>query len=171
MTGLALRSPSEEATRGVGRALGGALLPGLTVLLTGDLGAGKTVLVRGVGDALGARGVRSPSFTLVNEYPTSRLLLFHADLYRLDEGGADALGLEEYVGSPDAALLVEWPERWARAPQENVLDITIAALDEEARLLTFRAAGELAERALGALAASGAEVPGLVRVESGEGRR
>ena len=67
MTTLALRSSSEGVTRNLGRLLGRVLKPGVTVFLRGDLGAGKTVLVRGVGDALGAKGVRSPSFTLVNE--------------------------------------------------------------------------------------------------------
>ena len=84
MTTLTLRSSSEGATRNLGRLLGRVLRPGVTVLLRGDLGAGKTVLVRGVGDELGAKGVRSPSFTLVNEYRTPGLLLVHADLYRLD---------------------------------------------------------------------------------------
>lgn len=167
MTSLALRSSSEEATRNLGRLLGRVLKPGVTVFLRGDLGAGKTVLARGVGDALGAKGVRSPSFTLVNEYRTPGLLLVHADLYRLDAAGADALGLEEYAGLPDAALLVEWPDRWSFPPQEDVLDVRIEALDEGARRLSLSAAGTGAEELLQALAeAVRAGCPG---VEVGEG--
>ena len=64
-------SRSEASTRRLGRVLGTALLPGVTVLLSGDLGAGKTAFVKGVGDALGVAGVRSPSFTLINEYRTA----------------------------------------------------------------------------------------------------
>lgn len=152
MTALTLRSSSEGATRNLGRLLGRALRPGVAVLLRGDLGAGKTVLVRGVGDELGAKGVRSPSFTLVNEYRTPALLLVHADLYRLDAGGADALGLEEYAGLPDAALLVEWPDRWSFPPREDVLDVRIEALDEGTRRLSLSAAGAGAEGVLRALA-------------------
>lgn len=167
MMALTLRSSSEEATRKLGRLLGWVLRPGVTVLLRGDLGAGKTVLVRGVGDALGAKGVRSPSFTLVNEYRTPGLLLVHADLYRLDAAGADALGLEEYAGLPDAALLVEWPDRWSFPPREDVLDVRIEALDEGARRLSLSAAGTGAEKLLQALAE--AVRAGGPDVEVGEG--
>ena len=151
---FSLTTRSEEATRRVGQALGHALSPGLTVLLDGDLGAGKTVLVRGAGDALGVGGrVRSPSFTLVNEYPLPSFepsnplrALIHADLYRLGPDEVEALGLDEYAGAPDAALLAEWPDRWARPP-EDALRVELRALDEESRLLTFRPYGDAATEA------------------------
>lgn len=171
MMALTLRSSSEGATRNLGRLLGRVLRPGVTVLLRGDLGAGKTVLVRGVGDALGAKGVRSPSFTLINEYRTPGLLLVHADLYRLDAGSADALGLEEYAGLPDAALLVEWPDRWSFPPREDVLDVRIEALDEGSRRLSLSAAGAGAVGVLQALAeAVQVGCPG-VEAAAGEGNQ
>ena len=162
---LSLISVSEDSTRGIGRALGSNIMPGLTVLLYGDLGAGKTVLVRGIGDALGVGDrVRSPSFTLVNEYAADKLVLAHADLYRLEApSDVDALGLEEYMVSPDTALLVEWPERWASPPENNVLKIEIRALDERQRALTFSPVGEDAKTLTNALekAVKSGECPGV----------
>ncbi|MDR2522115.1 MAG: tRNA (adenosine(37)-N6)-threonylcarbamoyltransferase complex ATPase subunit type 1 TsaE [Synergistaceae bacterium] len=117
------RSFSEEETFHFGRALGTALLPGVTVLLFGELGTGKTALVRGVGDALGTTRVRSPSFTLVNEYLTSRFTLVHADLYRLEPEDVEGLGLDEDGGEP-RALLIEWPDRW-RSPPRDALKVFI----------------------------------------------
>lgn len=159
MSPLSLISSSEEETRALGRALGRSFSdnnhhppspPGPTVLLDGDLGTGKTVLVRGLGDGLGVRsGVRSPSFTLINEYPArDGLLLAHADLYRLEAGEAvDALGLEEYADDPKVILVVEWPDRWALQPREDVLRVAFEALDETRRALTLHAAGPAAEAA------------------------
>ena len=87
MEAFGIVARSEAATRCLGRALALALSPGVTVLLSGDLGAGKTAFVKGVGEALGLKGVRSPSFTLVNEYRAEPFLLVHADLYRLEPDG------------------------------------------------------------------------------------
>jgi len=118
------RTSSEEETLRLGRVLGRHLAPGTTVLLYGDLGAGKTALVRGVGEALGASRVRSPSFTLVNEYRTNTIELAHADLYRLEPGGVEELALEEYPAN-GSVLLVEWAERWDSPPRDEVLKIEI----------------------------------------------
>ena len=120
MTEHVFTSHSENDTRELGRKLGESLCEGLCVLLYGDLGAGKTVLVRGVGEALGISGVRSPSFTLINEYDSDSLFVAHADLYRLDD--ASSLGLEEYE---DGVLFVEWPERWKNPPKDNVMKIVL----------------------------------------------
>ena len=141
--GLRIRSSSEEETLRLGRTLGASLVPGLTVLLSGELGTGKTVLVRGVGDALGVARVRSPSFTLVNEYRTEKFLLAHADLYRLEPGGAGELGLEEYAGE-DCVLFVEWPDRW-KTPPGDVLNVAIEAVGETERLFGISARGQKAE--------------------------
>ena len=127
-------SRSELDTLELGRKFAKTLTPGVTVLLYGDLGTGKTVFVRGVGEAMKVSGVRSPSFTLVNEYesPTG-VFLIHSDLYRLDEGGVEALGLEEFAGASDAVLFVEWPERWRNIPTDNVIRIFFTALSETER--------------------------------------
>ncbi|MBQ7220642.1 MAG: tRNA (adenosine(37)-N6)-threonylcarbamoyltransferase complex ATPase subunit type 1 TsaE [Synergistaceae bacterium] len=136
-------SHSESETRELGRKLGENIEAGLCVLLYGDLGAGKTVLVRGVGEALGISGVRSPSFTLINEYETASGLVIHADLYRLDD--ASSLGLEEYE---DSVLFVEWPDRWRNPPVNDVLKVSISAVNESEREIVINAEGVKAERVL-----------------------
>ena len=136
-------SRSESETRELGRKLGENIEAGLCVLLYGDLGAGKTVLVRGVGEALGISGVRSPSFTLINEYETASGLVIHADLYRLDD--ASSLGLEEYE---DSVLFVEWPDRWRNPPVNDVLKVSISAVNESEREIVINAEGVKAERVL-----------------------
>ena len=117
-------SHSEDDTKNFGHDFAGflsALSGGNVILLFGDLGAGKTVFVRGVCEALGISGVRSPSFTLINEYESpSGLLIIHADLYRLDPDGVSATGLDEYAGDDDAVLFVEWPDRWTNPPENSV---------------------------------------------------
>ena len=126
-------SHSEEETRKFGHDFSGTLSGGNVVLLFGDLGAGKTVFVRGVGEAFGVNGVRSPSFTLINEYKSpSGLYIIHSDLYRLDNEGVYALGLEEYVDERDCVLFVEWPERWENPPA-NSTKIFFSALNENER--------------------------------------
>ena len=147
MTEKSFVSRSEDDTRNLGHRLGECIEPGICVLLYGDLGAGKTVLVRGVGEALGISGVRSPSFTLINEYESdSGIFVIHSDLYRLDD--AAALGLEEYE---DSVLFVEWPERWKNPPVNNVLKVYISAVSEDERTIRISADGEKAERVLAEL--------------------
>ena len=143
-------SSSEEATLSLGRALGAALAPGVTVLFSGGLGAGKTVLVRGVGESLGFTRVRSPSFTLINEYSTRAFLLVHADLYRLEPEAVDDLGLEDYLDGR-CVLFVEWPERWRTPPENNVLKIAIKAAEENERFFELSSAGEKADSTLRAI--------------------
>jgi tRNA threonylcarbamoyl adenosine modification protein YjeE len=107
----------EGATRAVARALAATLRRGDVVLLYGDLGAGKTVFVKGLAEGLGidAAEVTSPTFTLVHEYAGPRLPLVHLDLYRLDRTDLDDVGLD-----PEAAargvVVVEWAERLRQAP-------------------------------------------------------
>ncbi len=141
---LTLRTASESETRELGRRLGRTLENGLCVLLYGDLGAGKTVFVKGVGEALGISGVRSPTFTLINEYESDNgIFLCHADLYRLDD--AASLGLEEYE---DSVLFVEWPERWRNPPADNILKVFISTVSESEREIKIFACGGKAERVM-----------------------
>ncbi len=104
--------PDEAATRALGAALAEDLLPAGLLLLHGDLGAGKTVLVRGLGEALGIlpEAIQSPTFTLVREHEGPRGHLLHLDLYRLGQDEAEALGLDEIL-SQEAIKAVEWAER------------------------------------------------------------
>ena len=101
---------SEPETAIVARNLARTLAPGDVLLLSGNLGAGKTAFVRGLADGLGIDpdDVSSPTFTLVHEYRGGRLTLYHADLYRLERAATDDLGLEEL---DRGVLAIEWPDR------------------------------------------------------------
>ncbi len=103
---------TEAETLALGRALGRELAPDGVLLLSGDLGAGKTVLARGIGEALGiaAREVQSPTFTLIREHRGSGGRLVHVDLYRLAPEETAALGLEELLAGPGVKV-IEWAER------------------------------------------------------------
>ena len=108
-----LISHSPEETAALGEAWGREAKPGWVLGLSGDLGAGKTQLVKGLARGLGVPGrVHSPTFALVNEYAGGRLPLFHLDLYRLETQAQIAgAGLEEYL-RPSGVTVVEWVERW-----------------------------------------------------------
>jgi tRNA threonylcarbamoyladenosine biosynthesis protein TsaE len=105
---------SEAETAAVARELAARLQPGDVLLLSGNLGAGKTAFVRGLAEGLGIdpADVSSPTFTLVHEYRGGRLMLYHVDLYRLNKAATDDLGLEE-MGVADGVLAIEWPDRLA----------------------------------------------------------
>ena len=110
------RTRSVEETLALGENLAAILKPPMLVILRGEVGAGKTTLVKGVAAALGAaveEDVTSPTFTLVHEYESAKVHLFHLDLYRLEtEEQIAVLGLEEMLAEPNALLLVEWGERF-----------------------------------------------------------
>ena len=110
-------SHSEQETFDLGAGIGEQLGGGEVLLLSGSLGAGKTVLVKGIAHALNVpeEDVSSPTFTLVNPYQ-GRLLLYHIDLYRLDEGAtaAHAVDLDELLADEKAVIVIEWAERMGR---------------------------------------------------------
>jgi len=108
---------SPEETARLARACAARSFPGLVILLEGDLGAGKTQFVRFFAEHFGRRGVRSPSFTLVNEYMGDPLLV-HADLYRISSGDPVLRDLEETLRA-GAILLVEWADRWTDVSEEE----------------------------------------------------
>jgi tRNA threonylcarbamoyladenosine biosynthesis protein TsaE len=103
---------SEDETMAVARELAATLSAGDVVLLSGNLGAGKTAFVRGLAAGLGVdpSEVSSPTFTIVHEYRGGRLVLYHADLYRLERTATEDIGLEE-MGVKDGVLAIEWPDR------------------------------------------------------------
>lgn len=131
MSTVDLALQHRRATRHLAAALGAALTPGDLVLLEGDLGAGKTFLVRGIARALGVPShvrITSPTFALVHEH-AARIPIVHADLYRLSEPDELLeLGLAERVGS-DAVVLVEWGERFAEAFGDDGLLVRLAWSD------------------------------------------
>jgi tRNA threonylcarbamoyladenosine biosynthesis protein TsaE len=129
-------SRSEADTFAFGRELAADLRRGDVVLLRGDLGAGKTVLARGLAVGLGvpAAEVRSPTFTLVNPYHGT-LPVYHVDLYRIErEADLVELGLEEILGG-DGVAIVEWPERLGAWRPVHALEIAIEDLGGSERLL------------------------------------
>jgi tRNA threonylcarbamoyladenosine biosynthesis protein TsaE len=105
-----------EGTLALGQTLAEILKPPMLVILRGEVGAGKTTLVKGIAAALDAaveEDVTSPTFTLVHEYVNDKVHLFHLDLYRLEtEEQIAVLGLEEMLAEPNALVLVEWGERF-----------------------------------------------------------
>lgn len=134
-------STCEADTFDLGVRLGKELVGGEVILLDGVLGAGKTVLVKGLGQALeiDKEEVTSPSFTLVNLHP-GRLLLYHIDLYRLDEGAsaAHAVDLDEILTDERAVVVIEWAERLGRYPlPPNVWRIKIRGDGDEPRQISI----------------------------------
>ncbi len=141
---IALALPDEAATLALGAQIGGGLGAGLQIHLRGDLGAGKTTLVRGLLRALGWTGrVKSPTYTLVEHYTLSRLHLYHFDFYRFERPSEWLeAGLAEHFNT-HAVCLVEWPERADAALGSPDLDIELIVSGEarQARLRTYSAAG------------------------------
>lgn len=134
-----------EETRYVGQALGRFLQPGDVVLLSGELGSGKTIFAQGIAAGLGVEGpVTSPSFVLMNRYQ-GRLPFYHLDLYRLDCEGVADLGLEEFLGS-QGVTVVEWPQALPPYLLDDYLLIELKWLGPEARELTFWPAGARSEK-------------------------
>ena len=130
-------SKSQQDTFALGERIAEALRGGEIILLDGPLGAGKTVLVKGIAHSLGidAEEVTSPSFTLVNPHP-GRLLVYHIDLYRLDQGAsaAHAVDLDEILIDEQAVVIIEWAERLGHYPlPANVWRIKIAGDGDEPR--------------------------------------
>lgn len=108
MESITVTSP--EATMAIGAKLGQLVQPGDLILLDGDLGAGKTTFTKGLAKSLGIpNNVKSPTFTLIREYRQGRLPLYHMDVYRLEDGGAEDLGLDEYFDG-DGVSVVEWSQ-------------------------------------------------------------
>ncbi len=124
---------SPDETFELGRKIGEALTGGAIFLLRGDLGAGKTLFAKGMAEGLdiAAEDVTSPSFTLINIHE-GRLRLYHIDLYRLDEGACEGLGLEEIFEDPRAVVVIEWAERLGFAPV-GAIEIRIEYLSNAER--------------------------------------
>lgn len=127
---------SAEETVAFGRTLAGLLSPPKIVLLRGDLGAGKTTLVKGIAEAFQAASeedVTSPTFTLVHEYRGPRANLYHIDLYRIDTPRQlETLGLDDLVAL-NSILLIEWGEKFPRFVHERDVEIALESVGENSR--------------------------------------
>jgi len=146
-----LTLPDENATLALGAALATHVAPGLVVTLRGELGAGKTTLVRGLLRALGHAGrVKSPTYALVEVYEVSRLSLYHFDFYRFHDPSEwiDA-GFRDVFNGRNICL-IEWPERAGGQLPPADLEIALETM-EAGRLATLTALSPMGERLLAAL--------------------
>jgi tRNA threonylcarbamoyladenosine biosynthesis protein TsaE len=140
-------SHSVEETESLGETWGREAPRGLVIALMGDLGAGKTQLVRGLARGLGcAARVHSPTFTLVNVYEGGRLPLFHLDLYRLETlEQIHGAGVDEYL-QPEGVAVIEWSERiierGTRSAERGMIrQVTIEVVDDTTRRITYEDSG------------------------------
>jgi tRNA threonylcarbamoyladenosine biosynthesis protein TsaE len=133
-----LTTKSEADTAAAGREFAKTLSAGAVVLLSGDLGAGKTAFVRGLAAGLGIDpgDVTSPTFTLIQEYRGGRLPLFHVDLYRLKAIEVDDLGLDELTLA-GGVTAIEWPDRLPR-PLAEATTVHLAHVDESTRTISIQ---------------------------------
>lgn len=147
---MRLRLPEEAATERLGETLGRLAEAGDIIALIGELGSGKTTLVRGLARGLGVApevAVVSPTFTIINEYPGGRLALYHLDLYRVAGEEQEELGLEETLYGAGVAA-IEWAERLAETPPER-LEVRLSLWPPESgeeRLAELAPFGARAER-------------------------
>ncbi len=146
-----MESGGPDETRRLGEALGRAAETGDVVLLSGELGAGKTVFVQGIARGLGFEGpVSSKSFVLLGEY-AGRLVLYHADLFRLESPqDVEELALDEI--SREGVLVVEWPERGEGVLPEEHLLLRFEVTGPETRRIAAEASGARAQALSKALA-------------------
>jgi tRNA threonylcarbamoyladenosine biosynthesis protein TsaE len=129
---------SAEETTDLGRKLAAGLKPGSVVLLRGELGAGKTTIVKGIAEGFNAAeagSVTSPTFTLIHEYRGPNVILYHIDLYRIDtERELDTLALDDLTG-PNSILLIEWGDKFERFVRERDAEIAIEHAGGDERII------------------------------------
>ena len=137
-----------EETEALGCALANALMPGAVIAFTGDLGAGKTAFTRGLARGLGiAERVTSPTYTIVNEYLSGRIPLFHFDMYRLrSSDDLFDIGWEDYLDR-GGVCAVEWSENVADA-MEDAVTVKIEKTGEDSRRITVEGGGKYADLSL-----------------------
>lgn len=133
---------SDEETIAFGRKLAAELSPPMLILLRGELGAGKTTLVKGIAEgfqAASADDVTSPTFTLVHEYRGPKVILYHIDLYRIETPSQlETLGLDDLIAE-NSILLIEWGEKFPRFRCDRDLEITLDRVGETDRSIQIDA--------------------------------
>lgn len=130
-------------TKNAGKTLAGLLKPSMTILLEGQLGAGKTTFTKGIAEGLGIkRVIKSPTYTLIKEYTDGTIPLYHMDLYRLENAEDEDLGLEEYFYG-EGVTIVEWGSFMKEDLPDEYLLVEINVLNNsEQREMTFTATGK-----------------------------
>ena len=128
-------STSERETYNFARDLAKSISLPAHILLYGDLGAGKTLFAKGLCEGFGVADVNdvsSPTFTLINEY-SGRAKIYHIDLYRIETGALDGLGLEEIFDDPQAAVIVEWADRLGSFKTPGAVRVFLSYIDQHSR--------------------------------------
>lgn len=134
---------SNVETMNIGLRLSEVLLPGSVLLLTGDLGAGKTTLVRGLAKGLGIKEVvQSPTFNIMKVYLKAEKPLIHIDAYRLADINDD-IGLDEYIGYESGITVIEWPDYIKNLIPDNAISISIKHKGNDVREITINSEEDL----------------------------
>lgn len=142
---IMLKLQTLEDTNRLASAIGAVALAGDNLVLTGDLGTGKTTLTKGIAKSLGIhRTIKSPTYTIIREYLEGKIPLYHMDVYRVENGASD-LGLDEYFEG-DGLCVIEWGNLLQEALPLDYLELTFKRTEEteQARELTFSAHGKRA---------------------------
>lgn len=136
---------SAEETRAFGKKLAGEIVPGTTLCLQGDLGAGKTTLVQGLLESLGAeRPYVSPTFVIMKQYDlpapsvTGIRRIYHADAYRVEEKDFREIGFAEWCADDEGLVILEWPERVSNMLPKKRIDVTLQSLSETEREISLK---------------------------------
>jgi tRNA threonylcarbamoyladenosine biosynthesis protein TsaE len=136
---------SAEETRAFGKKLAGEIVPGTTLCLQGDLGAGKTTLVQGLLESLGAeRPYVSPTFVIMKQYDlpapsaTGIRRIYHADAYRVEEKDFREIGFAEWCADDEGLVILEWPERISNMLPQKRIDVTLQSLSENEREISLK---------------------------------
>lgn len=133
---LKLLLPNESVTQEVGELIGQHLQNGEVIILTGDLGTGKTTFSKGIARGLGIEQmIKSPTYTIVREYDEGRYPLYHMDVYRLD-GDVESIGLDDYLDN-QGVVLIEWGELIEDDCLQNPLHITLERISDEERQMSI----------------------------------
>ena len=135
---IVVEAPTPGDTRRIGRALAGLVQPGDIILLSGSLGAGKTVLAAGIGEGIGvAEPLTSPSFVLARHYPDGFMPLLHADVYRIGSSG-EFEDLDLIEAARDGVLLIEWGDVVAGRLPDTCLSVEIEGTGDGTRTIRLR---------------------------------
>ena len=129
----------ENETIAVAQNIESEKFPNMVICLNGDLGSGKTLFTKGFAHAMGIDEITSPTFTIIKEYTTGEMNLYHMDLYRLN-GDVKNLGLEEYF-TKGGVVIIEWADLIEDYLPEERLDVKIKVVDEDTRILIFKPHG------------------------------